>query len=192
MRIMRLHGIERDAWKRYSNEGSWFYQVLDAGFKYNMTDLQAAIGLVQLNKCDALRSARQAIAERYTAAFDEIPALETPPHPSDRETAWHLYILRLRSEHLGIGRDQFIEELKHRGIGTSVHFIPLHLHPFYQDRFGYRPGDFPRAEAEYSRTLSLPIYPTMTDAQIQCVISAVYEVADASKGSWKAAARAGH
>ena len=179
MRIMRLHGIERDAWKRYSNEGSWFYRVLEPGFKYNMTDLQAAIGLVQLRKCNALSSARKAIAERYTAAFCRVPGLQAPPRLSDRKTSWHLYILRLRRDLLRIGRDQFVEELKRRGISTSVHFIPLHLHPFYRDRFGYRPGDFPKAEAEYNRALSLPIYPTMTDVEVQCVISAVSEVARA-------------
>jgi perosamine synthetase len=177
IRIMRLHGIERAAWKRYSSEGSWFYQVLEAGFKYNMTDLQAAIGLVQLGKCDRLSSARQAIAERYTAAFNSVAGLETPSQFGDRKTAWHLYILRLRSEQLRIDRDQFINELKQRGIGTSVHFIPLHLHPFYQNRFGYRLGDFPNAEAEYKRAFSLPIFPTMSDSEIQSVISATCEIA---------------
>lgn len=177
MRVMRLHGIERDAWKRYSKEGSWFYRVLEAGFKYNMTDIQAAIGLAQLKKCDALTSARQSIAERYTAAFRAVQGLEPPPQLSDRKTAWHLYILRLESARLRIGRDQFVDELKRRGIGTSVHFIPLHLHPFYQNAFGYRPGDFPAAEAEYKRAFSLPIFPTLTDTEVQCVISAVCELA---------------
>ncbi len=176
MRIMRLHGIEREAWKRYSGDGSWFYQVLDAGFKYNMTDIQAAIGLVQLGKCDDLSNARHAIAERYTAAFSENPALQPPDHHNDRKISWHLYVLRIHPEKLSIDRDRFISELKSRGIGTSVHFIPLHLHPFYQKRFGYKPGDFPQAEAEYARAFSLPIYPTMTDAEINAVINAVSEV----------------
>ncbi|PYP83842.1 MAG: UDP-4-amino-4,6-dideoxy-N-acetyl-beta-L-altrosamine transaminase [Candidatus Angelobacter sp. Gp1-AA117] len=177
MRIMRLHGIERDAWKRYSSDGSWFYQVLEAGFKYNMTDIAAAIGLVQLGKCDELCAARQAIMERYTAAFSAIPALAVPQDHSDRKSSWHLYILRLKLERLSIDRDRFIAELKQRGIGTSVHFIPLHLHPFYQKRFGYRPGDLPNAEAQYQRAVSLPIYPTMCDAEINAVIAAVSEVA---------------
>jgi len=177
MRIMRLHGIERDAWKRYSSDGSWFYQVLEAGFKYNMTDLAAAIGLVQLGKCDELCAARQAIMERYTAAFSAIPAVEVPQDYSDRKSSWHLYILRLKLEQLSIDRDRFISELKQRGIGTSVHFIPLHLHPFYQKRFGYRPSDLPNAEAQYRRVISLPIYPTMSDAEIKAVITAVSEVA---------------
>jgi perosamine synthetase len=176
MRIMRLHGIEREAWKRYTGDGSWFYQVLEAGYKYNMTDIAAAIGLVQLGKCDDLSTARHAIAERYTAAFSSIPSLQAPDNHQDRKTSWHLYVLRIHPEKLSIDRDRFITELKDRGIGTSVHFIPLHLHPFYQKRFGYKPGDFPQAEAEYARALSLPIYPTMTDAEINAVINAVSEI----------------
>jgi perosamine synthetase len=176
MRIMRLHGIEREAWKRYSGDGSWFYQVLEAGFKYNMTDIAAAIGLVQLGKCDDLSTVRHAVAERYTAAFSGIASLQVPDNHTDRKTSWHLYVLRIRPENLSIDRDRFIAELKNRGIGTSVHFIPLHLHPFYQKRFGYKPGDFPQAEAEYARAFSLPIYPTMTDAEINAVINAVSEV----------------
>src|ERR1700694_2900163 len=179
MRIMRLHGIEREAWKRYSGDGSWFYQVLDAGFKYNMTDIQAAIGLVQLGKCDDLSAARQAIADRYTSAFSGIPALPVPECYTDRKTSWHLYVLRLRTERLSIGRDEFVSELKRRGIGTSVHFIPLHLHPFYQNRFGYRPGDFPQAEAEYARAFSLPIFPGMSATEIEAVITSVSEVVQA-------------
>jgi len=179
MRIMRLHGIEREAWKRYSGDGSWFYQVLDAGFKYNMTDIQAAIGLVQLGKCDDLSAARQAIADRYTSAFSGIPALQVPECYTDRKTSWHLYVLRLRTERLSIGRDEFVSELKRRGIGTSVHFIPLHLHPFYQNRFGYRPGDFPQAEAEYARAFSLPIFPGMSATEIEVVITSVSEVVQA-------------
>jgi dTDP-4-amino-4,6-dideoxygalactose transaminase len=176
MRIMRLHGIERDAWKRYSKDGSWFYQVLEAGFKYNMTDIEAAIGLVQLGKCDELCTARQVIAERYNAAFAEIPGLQVPQNYADRKSSWHLYILRLRDGSFTIDRDKFVTELNRRGIGTSVHFIPLHLHPFYQKQFGYRPGDLPRAEAEYRRAFSLPIYPAMTKAEIDAVIAAVSDV----------------
>jgi len=179
MRIMRLHGIEREAWKRYRADGSWFYQVLEAGFKYVMTDFQAAIGLVQLGKCDDLSAARQAIADRYTAAFSGMAALQVPESYSDRKTSWHLYILRLRTERLSIDRDAFVSELKRRGIGISVHFIPLHLHPFYQKKFGYKPGDFPQAEAEYKHAFSLPIFPTMSGVEVEAVITAVSEVAQA-------------
>jgi dTDP-4-amino-4,6-dideoxygalactose transaminase len=177
MRVMRLHGIERDAWKRYTSDGSWFYQVLDAGYKYNMTDIQAAIGLVQLKKCDDLCAARRAIADRYTAAFANVVSLEVPHGSPDRTTSWHLYILRLRTDKLSIDRDRFIVELKRRGIGTSVHFIPLHLHPFYQAKFGYKPGDLPTAETQYYRAVSLPIFPTMSADAINAVIAAVLETA---------------
>jgi len=177
MRLMRLHGISSDAWKRYGKNGSWMYEVMEAGFKYNLTDLQAALGLVQLGKCDALRDARRRIAERYSAAFKEVSALEPPTMKGDRTSSWHLYILRLRLEQLKIDRKAFIQELKERGIGTSVHFIPLHLHPYYQKAFGYRNGDFPVAEAEFQRCLSLPIYPSMSDGDVEQVIGNVSEIA---------------
>jgi dTDP-4-amino-4,6-dideoxygalactose transaminase len=177
MRMTRLHGIEGDAWERNGKNGSWFYEVVEAGYKYNPTDFQAAIGLVQLAKCDALNDARHRIAERYTCAFKEVNALEPPTLKRDRRTSWHLYILRLRLEQLQIDRNAFIQELKGRGIGTSVHFIPLHLHPYYQRAFGYRNGDFPVAEAEFQRCLSLPIYAAMSDGEVEQVIDSVTEIA---------------
>lgn len=177
IRRLRLHGISRDAWKRYSAEGTWYYEVEEAGYKYNFTDLQAALGLVQLSKCDALCAARRRIAERYTQAFDEVTGLEPPLVRSDRTSAWHLYVLRLQPDRLRIARDHFIELLRKRGIGTSVHFIPLHLHPFYHSAYGYKPGDLPRAEREYQRCISLPIFPLMTDHEVDHVIEAVAEIA---------------
>ena len=176
MKIMRLHGISRDAWNRYSSEGSWRYDVQEAGYKYNLTDLQAAIGLVQLAKCDAMCAARKRIAERYNAAFSSNPALQIPTGRHDRQSSWHLYILRLRPQILGFGRDEFMAALKARRIGTSVHFIPLHLHTYYQRKFGYRRGDFPNAEAQYDRCLSLPIFPSMREEDVERVIDAVEEV----------------
>jgi len=178
IRNMRLHGIGRDAWKRYSAAGSWHYEVLDAGFKYNMTDIQAALGLVQLTKCASMREQRCQIAARYTSAYQNMGSLEPPTLLANRESSWHLYVLRLRDSHLRIGRDDFITELDKRGIGTSVHFIPLHLHPYYQDTFGYHRGDFPVAEREYERCLSLPIYPGMTSEEIDCVIEAVCAISE--------------
>jgi perosamine synthetase len=180
MRIMRLHGIGRDAWKRYSAEGSWHYEVLDAGFKYNLTDIAAAIGLVQLGKCDAMSAARARIAAMYSNAFRKHEALEAPKVKDDRATSWHLYVLRIDPERLTISRDQFIERLRQAGISTSVHFIPLHMHPYYQKTYGYRTGDLPTAEAEYKRYLSLPIFPTMSDEQIEQVISAVVKTVETS------------
>jgi dTDP-4-amino-4,6-dideoxygalactose transaminase len=177
IRRLRLHGISRDAWKRDTNEGTWYYEVEEAGYKYNFTDLQAALGLVQLSKCDALWKLRCQIAERYTCAFSEVAGLEPPLVLGDRTSAWHLYVLRLRTDRLRIGRDRFIELLRERGIGTSVHFIPLHLHPFYRSAYGYQIGDLPSAEQEYKRCLSLPIFPSMTDADVGRVIEAVSEIA---------------
>ncbi|MGC2332166.1 MAG: DegT/DnrJ/EryC1/StrS aminotransferase family protein [Candidatus Acidiferrales bacterium] len=178
MRIMRLHGIGRDAWKRYSAEGSWRYEVVAAGFKYNMTDIQAALGLVQLGKCDAMYRQRARIAARYTSSFQQIEALEPPAALEYVDPSWHLYVLRLHLDRLKMNRSDFIDELRRRGVGTSVHFIPLHLHPYYQSSFGYRVGDCPVAEREYQRCVSLPIYPDMTDEDVQRVIEVVAEVCE--------------
>ncbi len=176
LQMMRLHGISRDAWKRYSGEGTWYYEVLELGFKYNITDLQSALGIVQLAKCDWMNKKRGLIAQAYTQAFGQIAALQVPRVKAGIESSWHLYVLRLHSEKLRIDRQKFIEELKLRGVGASVHFIPLHLHPVYQERFGYRRGDFPNAEREYHRCISLPIYSGMTEDEIDQVISAVLDV----------------
>jgi dTDP-4-amino-4,6-dideoxygalactose transaminase len=181
IRLMRLHGIERDAWRRYRDDGSWRYEVHEAGFKYNLTDIQAAIGLVQLAKCDAMRQARQRIAQRYTDALSSLEELLLPEIPSDRNTSWHLYLLRLRLERLRADRDAFIRALSARGVSCSVHFIPLHLQPYYQRAYGYRAGDFPNAERQYRSCLSLPIFPGMTDQEIEHVIRAVKETAMGSR-----------
>lgn len=177
MQVMRLHGIGRDAWKRYSAEGSWFYEVLEAGFKYNLTDLQSALGVVQLAKCDGMNQARECTAQRYSGAFESIEALEVPATLPDRTTSWHLYVLRLHLDRLRIDRNKFIKELADRGVSTSVHFIPLHLQPVYQRDYQYKPGDFPVAEREYQRSLSLPIYPAMREEEVEQVIWAVSDVA---------------
>lgn len=177
LQIMRLHGIARHAWKRYSSEGSWFYEVLETGYKYNLTDLQSALGIVQLAKCDQMASARCRIADRYTTAFQRLGCVETPQVPADRTTSWHLYVLRLHLDRLRIDRGRFIRELADHGVGTSVHFIPLHLQPAYQRHYGYRAGDLPVAEREYQRSLSLPIFSGLRDQEIEHVIWAVSEVA---------------
>jgi len=177
IRMLSLHGISRDAWKRYSADGSWRYDILDVGYKYNLTDLQAALGLVQLTKCDAMRARRAALAERYTRALETLPAFETPQTPEDVTHAWYLYVLRVNPPELRINRDRVIEELRLRGIGTSVHFIPLHLHSLYQGRLGYSVGEFPHAEREFQRAISLPIYPAMTDEDADRVIQALHDIA---------------
>lgn len=177
MRMMSLHGISHDAWKRYAKEGSWYYEVVRPGFKYNLTDIAAAIGVEQLKKCDAFGAARKKIATAYNRGFSELPEIQTPVCSPDVQHAWHLYVIQLHLSRLKINRDQFIETLKQNGIGTSVHFIPLHLHPFYRDTFGYVPEDFPSATQAYQRIISLPIYPGMVDRDISRVIEVVREVA---------------
>jgi len=176
MSIMRLHGISRDAWKRYSAQGTWYYDVVEAGFKYNFTDLQAALGTVQLRKCDLLHERRRQIAASYTRAFQSLQGIEPLAVTEDRDSAWHLYVVRVQMDQVRVTRDQLIEELRKRGIGTSVHFIPLHLHPYYRASFGYKRGDLPVAEKEYARCLSLPIYPDMTEDEVQLVIEAVSDI----------------
>jgi dTDP-4-amino-4,6-dideoxygalactose transaminase len=190
IRLMRLHGIERDAWKRYRGDGSWFYEVLEAGFKYNLTDLQSAMGLVQLAKNDDMKQAREEIARRYSAAFSSLEELVIPVVRQDRSTSWHLYVLRLRLDRLNKDRNGFIQALHQRGVSCSVHFIPLHLQPYYQRAFGYKHGDFPIAEREYHSCFSLPIYPGMTEAEINHVISAVLNTAAESRAVRAAAAHA--
>lgn len=176
LKVMRLHGIAHDAWNRYGAEGSWYYEVLETGYKYNLTDLQAAIGIVQLAKCDAMYEARRRISDVYTKAFRSSWALRVPLTAADRQTSWHLYVLRLVPEQLRIDRNQFIDELAERGVAASVHFIPLHLQPAYQRRYGYSRGDCPIAEREYRRCVSLPIYPTMSEEDVERVVWAVLDV----------------
>ena len=175
-RLWSLHGMSRDAWRRYSAEGSWYYEVIRPGFKYNMTDIQAALGLHQLRKLPQFQARRREIVQRYNEAFSRFEELQTPVERPEVEHAWHLYVLRLNLERLKISRNQFIEELKARNIGTSVHFIPVHLHPYYRDRYGYKPEDFPVAYREYQRIVSLPLYPRMSDQDVQDVIDAVAAV----------------
>jgi len=175
-RIWSLHGMSRDAWKRYTSEGSWYYEVVLPGFKCNMTDIQAAIGLQQLRKLPRFQERRREIVRRYNEAFAQLDALQTPVERPEVESAWHLYVLRLNLETLAIDRSRFIEELKARNIGTSVHFIPIHLHPYYRDKYGFRPEDFPVAYREYQRIVSLPLYPRMTDQDVEDVIEAIADV----------------
>jgi len=177
MRILSLHGISKDAWNRYSAEGNWRYDIMEAGFKYNMTDPQAALGLVQLAKCDAMRQRRSEIASRYTHSLDRLDCFVLPISAPNGEHAWHIYPVRIDPLALVINRDSTIHELKERGIGTSVHFIPLHLHSLYQNQLGYRQGQFPYAEKMFETVFSLPIYPSMTDDDVGRVIEGLYDIA---------------
>jgi dTDP-4-amino-4,6-dideoxygalactose transaminase len=171
--VASLHGMDRDAWKRYDASGSWFYEIHDVGFKYNLSDVHAAIGLAQLRRASDLMARRQAIARAYNKAFEREPALQIPYSGPGTEHAWHLYVLRLKPDHLRVGRNQFVELLRSRGIGTSVHCIPLNTMDYYQTRYGYHTGDFPIAEDVYSRCLSLPIFPGMSGEDIAYVIETV-------------------
>jgi len=175
-RIWSLHGMSHDAWKRYSDEGSWYYEVIRPGFKYNMTDIAAAIGIQQLKKLPGFQTRRREIVSQYNNAFSELGELQIPFEKADVEHAWHLYVIRLNLELLKISRNQFIEELRTRNIGTSVHFIPVHLHPYYRDKYGYKPEDFPITYREYQRIISLPLYPKMSDQDVEDVIEAVTDV----------------
>ncbi len=179
MRLLSLHGMSRDAWKRYTSAGSWYYEVVAAGYKYNMTDIQAALGIHQLRKLDAFIAARQRCVRLYDQAFADLPEIETPITHPDRSHVYHLYVIRLNLERLTIDRAQFIEELKALNIGTSVHFVPVHLHPFYRETFGYVPGDCPVAHRIYERIISLPLFPCMSEDDVQDVVHAVNTVISA-------------
>jgi len=174
--IWSLHGMSRDAWKRYSASGSWYYEVVLPGFKCNMTDIQAALGLQQLHKLPQFQQRRREIVRQYQAAFAAMPELQTPTERPEVESAWHIYALRLNLEQLRIDRAQFIQELTARNIGTSVHFIPNHLQPYYRDKYGYQPEDFPVAYREYQRLISLPLNLRLSDADVEDVIEAVKDI----------------
>lgn len=169
VRSRRLHGMTRDAWKRYAKDGNWRYDVAYPGFKYNMTDMNAAMGLVQLRRLPALQSERHRVVAAYRAALEGVDALELPASRPDVEHAWHLFVVRVRPEQLRIGRDQVIAELHAAGIGTSVHFIPLHEHSYYRDQMGVRADTLPTATAEWRRIVSLPLFPGMTGNEVDRV-----------------------
>ena len=177
IKVMRLHGISRDIWDRYTaNKPNWYYEVIEPGFKYNMSDIMASIGIHQLAKVKRFRDRRAQIAEWYTDAFQSLP-LKSPfvARPEDTH-AWHLYVIQLELERIKITRDQFIEKMAEKGIGTSVHFIPLHLHPYWKNRYGYKPEDFPVALDCFQRAVSLPIYSKMSDGDVERVVDAVRSI----------------
>jgi perosamine synthetase len=187
IRIMSLHGISQDAWKRYSMEGNWYYDIIAPGFKYNLTDIAAALGIAQLKKVDNFWRRRTQIASIYNKAFkdlEEIKVLsqkdcnriEKGEGEEQTKHSWHLYVIELNLDCLSIDRNRFINELKSRGIGTSVHFIPLHIHPYYRETYGYKPEDYPVSYDIYKRIVSLPIYPRMTDNDVERVINAILDI----------------
>lgn len=180
-RSWSLHGMNRDALKRYGASGSWFYDVVHPGFKYNMTDIQAALGIHQLRKLLQFHARRRAIVGKYNAAFQGYEEFGIPRERREVEHAWHLYVLRLNLNVLRITRDEFISELRERNIGCSVHFIPIHLHRYYREKYGYKPEDFPVAFREYQGIVSLPLSPRMNDADVEDVISAITDIAEHSR-----------
>jgi dTDP-4-amino-4,6-dideoxygalactose transaminase len=174
MRMMSLHGLSHDAWDRYSgNRRNWDYRIVGAGFKYNLTDIAAAIGIHQLARAEALRLERETLARRYFDALAEADEIELPPDPPDRIHSWHLFPIRLRLERLSIDRNQCLELLRDRGVCCSVHWRPLHLHPYYERTHGWKPRDLPVATAVWERLISLPLFPGMREEEQDTVIAAI-------------------
>ncbi|MCK4352708.1 DegT/DnrJ/EryC1/StrS family aminotransferase [candidate division WOR-3 bacterium] len=176
MRILSLHGMSRDAWKRYTKEGSWYYEILDEGYKYNMSDIQSAIGITQLQKLEKMQERRKEIVEVYNEELKEIDEIITPQQKEGTKHAWHLYIIQIKPKLLKINRNEFIKELSKEGIGTSVHFIPLHLMPYYKKKYGFKPGDFLNAEYVYERAISLPLYSKLSKSDAQYVAKIIKKI----------------
>jgi perosamine synthetase len=176
IRLLSLHGLSHDAWERYSGNGGWDYRIMAPGYKYNLTDIAAAIGIHQLARAERMRLAREAIAHTYLQRFADLDEVELPAVDSNRTHAWHLFPIRLRLESLSCDRDWIVRTLGEAGVSCSVHWRPLHLHPYYHLEFGWEAEHLPVASAEWPRLISLPIFSTMTDAEIDHVIDAVRDV----------------
>jgi dTDP-4-amino-4,6-dideoxygalactose transaminase len=176
MRLMSLHGMSKDAWKRYTAAGSWYYEIVAPGFKYNLTDIASAIGRVQLQRAGELWQARRRVAAAYHEALAAIPGLELPVEEPDRQHSWHLFSVRLELDHWRCDRAGFIEQLKERGVASSVHWQPLHMQPYYRDTYGLRPEDFPVAQALWPRLVTLPLYPEMTNDEVAFVADAIRSI----------------
>jgi perosamine synthetase len=177
---MSLHGISKDAWKRFTAEGSWYYEIIAPGYKYNLTDIASAIGIHQLRKADRFHRRRTEIVEAYSHALKGVEELTLPQTMPDRIHSWHLCVLRLKLDRLKIDRAQFITELQQRGIGTSVHWQPLHMHPYYRETYGYAPTDFPTACSLYPEIITLPLFPGMTETDVAYVCNSVKETVAAN------------
>jgi dTDP-4-amino-4,6-dideoxygalactose transaminase len=175
MRQMSLHGLSHDAWNRFSDSGSWDYRIVAPGYKYNLTDIASAIGIHQLERAEALRQEREMLACRFSEAFTDLEQIDLPPDPPHRIHSWHLYPIRLNLERLSLDRNEFIELLRDAGVGCSVHWRPLHLHPYYES-FGWKPADLPTASAVWKRLISLPLFPGMTDDEQDLVITTVRDL----------------
>jgi dTDP-4-amino-4,6-dideoxygalactose transaminase len=172
-RLLSLHGMSRDAWNRYAKGGSWRYEILSPGFKYNMSDIQASLGLRQLDKLAPMHERRKAIAAKYSRAFSDYAQLQVPTQLPSVDHAWHLYVLRLRPETLRVNRDTFVDLLVQKNIGCSVHFIPMHMQRYYREKYAWQPRDFPVTYDNFVRMLSLPLHPGLDDSDVNDVIEAV-------------------
>jgi dTDP-4-amino-4,6-dideoxygalactose transaminase len=174
-KVMRLHGMNRDAFDRFTAKvPSWYYEIVAPGFKYNLTDIAAALGLQQLKRAHAFQRKRAELAARYDEALSGLP-LVLPPKPAEGDVhSWHLYVVRL-ADGAAVSRDAFIEKLFAAGIGCSVHYIPLHLHPYWRERYGLLPGQFPHSQHAYERMVSLPLYTRMTGTDVERVAAAARE-----------------
>lgn len=181
MRLMSLHGLSHDAWKRYMGGTSWDYRIVDAGYKYNMTDVAAAIGVHQLARAEEMRVERESLAQRYLEELADVAEIELPPVVANRIHSWHLFPVRLRLERLSIDRNAFITALRAAGVGCSVHWRPLHLHPYYADRFGWRPEHFPVASPLWTRLVTLPLFPGMGEEEQRHVVHVVRELCRANR-----------
>jgi len=179
--IMRLHGINRDAWKRYTESGSWYYEVVAPGFKYNFTDLQASLGIPQLKKVDLMWQSRKNIAKRYTAALKDNEFLQLHSVKEDRESSWHLYPVRLNLERLKINRAQLIDEMRKLNIGAGVHFMPVHQHIYYTQTYNLDDKNYPVASSVFPRLVSLPIYPGMSEEHVDKVINVLVDLLEKYK-----------
>jgi dTDP-4-amino-4,6-dideoxygalactose transaminase len=176
MRVMSLHGMSKDAWQRYTAHGSWYYEIVAPGFKYNLTDIASAIGRVQLGRANELWAERRRVVTAYRAALEHIPGLELPVELADRQHSWHLFSVKLDLAIWKQGRDAFIDALKARGIATSVHWMPLHMHPYYRETYRLRPDEFSVAASLWPRLVSLPLYPSMTEDDVKIVAEAIGEL----------------
>jgi dTDP-4-amino-4,6-dideoxygalactose transaminase len=178
LRVLSLHGMSADAWRRYDKDGKPHWTLVYPGFKYNMTDIEAAIGIHQLDRLEGFIGKRERIAKQYTDAFSEIPEVGVPHIASDRRHIWHLYILTLDIDALGVSQNGFVDLLKSENIGAGIHYTSVHLQPYYQDKFGFKPEDFPNARWLSERVVSLPMFPAMTEQDVNDVIVAVRKVVD--------------
>ena len=175
-RILGHHGMNRDAWKRFDQTGTWYYEVVVPGFKYNMTDVQASLGLRQLDRLSQFQSRRRELVALYHQHLSLLPEIELPVEREGVLSSWHLYVIKLNLDRLRISRNAFIEELKARKIGTSVHYLPAHMQPFYREKYGYQPDDCPAAAAAFDRIISLPLHPLLTNGDVADVVDAIGDI----------------